>query len=173
MQQFQQSSSCFDRKAERHVKERQEATSSECSPMAKPKPMIRAKARPINLVSHSPLSARENPPQNLRDPVNQGNVDEGQCSQTSTRQLVRTYQSQEVEYSQLRRMEYTQHLDSWKQSDREEPSNSTGAWELMRAVNTRTEFQKIKYTNHHYMTKDFHFFAKEVGNYSKVTNMCT
>ena len=43
----------------------QEATSSEGSPMAKPKPMVPAKARPVNLVLRSPWSARENPPQNL------------------------------------------------------------------------------------------------------------
>ena len=43
----------------------QEATFSEGSPMAKPKPMIPAKARPINLVSHSPWSARENLAQDL------------------------------------------------------------------------------------------------------------
>ena len=54
----------------------QEATSSEGSPMAKPKAMISAKARPINLLSHSPWSARENPPQDLGYPVNAGNVDE-------------------------------------------------------------------------------------------------
>ena len=64
----------------------------------------------INLVSHSPVSARENPPQDLRDPVNPENVDEGQSSQTSTRKLVRTNQRQEVEYSQvtdLQNMKYT------------------------------------------------------------------
>ena len=83
----------------------QEATSSEGSPMAKPKPMIPAKARPINLVSHSPWSARENLPQLLRYLVNRVNVDEGQGSQNGTRKLVRTNQSPEVEYSQVRRQE--------------------------------------------------------------------
>ena len=48
----------------------QEETSSEGSPMAKLKPVIPAKARPINLVSYSPWSARENPPQDLWYPVN-------------------------------------------------------------------------------------------------------
>ena len=67
----------------------QEATSSEGSPMAKPKPMILAKARTINLVPHSPWSARENPPQDLRYPVNPGNVDEGQGGQTGTRKLTK------------------------------------------------------------------------------------
>ena len=141
--------------------------------MAKPKPMIPAKARPINLVSHGPLSARENPPQNLTYPVNPGNVDEGQGSQTSTRKLMRTDQSQGVEYSQVRRQENTQHSDSWKQGDREESSNSTSTRKLVRAVNTRTESQNMKCTNRQYMTKVFHFFAKEVGNYSRVLNMCT
>ena len=40
----------------------QEMISSEGSPMAKPKPMVPAEARPVNLVSRSPWSARENPP---------------------------------------------------------------------------------------------------------------
>ena len=55
----------------------QEATSSEGSSMAKTKSMIPVKARPINLVSDSPWSARENPPQDLGYPVNPVNVDEG------------------------------------------------------------------------------------------------
>ena len=44
----------------------QEATSSEGSPIAKPKPMISAmaKSKPMNLVLHNPLSARKNPPGN-------------------------------------------------------------------------------------------------------------
>ena len=54
----------------------QETTSNEGSQMAKPNPKIPAKARPMNLVLHNPLSATKNPPQDLRDPVNPGNVDE-------------------------------------------------------------------------------------------------
>ena len=61
--------------------------------MATPKPMISAKARPIHLVSHSPWSERENPPQDLGYPVNPGNVDEGQGSQIGTRKLVRAQKS--------------------------------------------------------------------------------
>ena len=140
---------------------------------AKPKPMIPAKARPINLVSHSPLSASENLPQDLRYPVNPVNVDEGQVSQTSTRKLVRTNQSPEVESSQVRRQENTQRSDSRNQGDREESSNSTSTRKFVRAVTPRTEFQNLMYTNQQYMTKVFHSFAKEVGNYSKVLNICT
>ena len=91
---------------------------------AKPKPMIPAKARPINLVSHSPLSASENLPQDLRYPVNPVNVDEGQVSQTSTRKLVRTNQSPEVESSQVRRQENTQRSDS------RNPGRQGGIFEL-------------------------------------------
>ena len=40
----------------------QEAPSSEGSPMAKPKPMVPKKTRPVNLVLRSSWSARENPP---------------------------------------------------------------------------------------------------------------
>ena len=73
------------RKQSAMSKRGQTATSSEGSPMVKPKPMIPAKARPIN----SPRSARENPPQDLGYPVNRENVDAGQGDHTSTKKLVR------------------------------------------------------------------------------------
>ena len=135
----------------------------EGSPMAKPKPMVPAKARPVNLVLRSPWSARENPPQDLGYPVNPGNVDEGQGSQTNTRRLVRTTQSPEIECSQERRQENAQNAGSWKQGDQEESSNSTGTRRFVRAATPRTEFQNMKYTNHQNMTKVFHFLQKKLG----------
>ena len=84
----------------------QEATtSSEGSLMANPKPMVPAKARPVNVVSRSPWSARENPPQDLGYPVNPVNVGEGQGCQTGTRKLVRSTQIPEIECSQVRPQE--------------------------------------------------------------------
>ena len=71
----------------------QEATSSEGSPMVKPRPMIPAKTKPVKFVFRSPWSTRENPPHNLGHLVTPVNVDEGQGSQASTRKLVRTTQS--------------------------------------------------------------------------------
>ena len=71
----------------------QETTSSEGSPMAKPKPMVPAKARPINLVLRSRGARGKNPPQDLGHPVNPGNNDEGQGDHTGTRRLVRTIQN--------------------------------------------------------------------------------
>ena len=56
----------------------------EGSPMAKPKPMVPVKARPVHLVLRSPWSASENPPQDSGYPDNLVNVDEGQGSQTCT-----------------------------------------------------------------------------------------
>ena len=50
----------------------QETTSSEGSPMAKPKPMVPAKTRPVNLVLRSPWSAREKLPQDLGYPSIRG-----------------------------------------------------------------------------------------------------
>ena len=83
--------------------------------MAKPTPM-EAKSKTVNLVLHNPLSARKNPPQDLRDPVNLGKADEERGGQTSSRKPVRTNQSQDpIEYSQVRWQENTQHADSWKQ----------------------------------------------------------
>ena len=91
---------------------------------AAPKPMIPAKARPINLVSHSPLSATENPPQDLRYPVNPVNVDERQGSQTRTRKLVRINQSPEVQDSHVRRQENAPKFRFLETGRREESSHS-------------------------------------------------
>ena len=77
LQPLQQFSFWSDQKAERRVKERQEVTSSEGSPIPKPKPMVPAMAKPMNLLLHNPLNARKKkPPQDVRDPANLVNVDE-------------------------------------------------------------------------------------------------
>ena len=74
----------------------QEATPSEDSPMAKPKTMVPAKARPTNLVSlrgaRGKIFRRIWEIRSIH-PVNPWNVDEGQGSQASTRKLLRTTQS--------------------------------------------------------------------------------
>ena len=127
-------------------REEKEATSGEGSPMAKPKPMNSAmsKARPTNLVLHNPMRARKNPPQDLSDPVNPGNVDEERGGHSSSRKPVRTNPSQDpIEYSQVRRQENTQHADSWKQGDRDESSNSKSTRETWCGrVNTMTGFSE-------------------------------
>ena len=89
--------------------------------------------------------------------------DEGQDDHTWARRLVRTTQNPEVERSQVRRQEDAQSSDSWKQCDQEEASNSTSRRTLVRAATPRTEFQNMKYTNHQYMTKIFHFLPKKLG----------
>ena len=91
-----------------------------------------------------------------------GNVDDGQGSQTSTMRLVRTTQSPEVECSQVMQQENAQNSDSRKQGDKEKFSNSTSSRRLVRAATPRTEFQNMKYTNHQYMTKVFHFLQKKL-----------
>ena len=109
-------------------------------------------------VAQPVLSARKNPPQDLRDPVNPGNVDANPSQDP-------------IEYSQVRRQENTQHADSLKQGDRDESSNSTSSWKLVRAVNTKTDFQNMKITNHQYLTKGFSICAKEFGNHN-LLNIC-
>ena len=131
--------------------------------MAKQKPMVPARTRPVKLLFRSPWSARENPPQDLGYPVDPGNADEGQGSQTSTRKLVRTTQSPEVESSQVRSQEEAQHSNPWKQDDREVSSYSTSTKKLVRTATPRTEFQNMKYTNLQYMTRIFHFLQKKLG----------
>ena len=49
-----------------------------------------------------------------------------------------------IEYSQVTRQENTQRADFWRQGDRDESSSSSSARKLVRAVNTKTEFQNIK-----------------------------
>ena len=161
------------RKQSAMSKRGQEVTSSGSSPMAKPEPLIPATARPIYLVLHNSLSARKNPPQDLRDPMNPGNVDEERGGHSSSGKLVRTDQSQDpIEYSQVRRQKSTQHANSWKQEDRDESSNSTGSGKLLRTVNTKTEFQIMKFTNHQHINEGFPIFAKEVGNHNRLLNIC-
>ena len=59
LQPLQQLSFWSNQKAERRVKERQEVTSSEGPPIAKPKPMIPAMAKTMNLLLHNPLMKNE------------------------------------------------------------------------------------------------------------------
>ena len=95
----------------------QEATSSEGSAMAKPGPMIPAKAKttPMNLVLHDPLSARKNPPQDLSYPVNPGNAKEEQGGvPISVRKLMRNTSRDPIEYSQVGRQENAQDADPLK-----------------------------------------------------------
>ena len=73
--------------------------------MAKPKPMVPARVRPVNLVLRSPRSAREDPPQDLGYPVNLTDDDEGQGDHTTTRRLVRAATPR----TELQNMKYTNH----------------------------------------------------------------
>ena len=137
----------------------EEATYSEGSPMAKPKPMVPAKARPVNLVLRSPWSARENLPQDLGYPVNPGIVHEGQGDYRSTRRLVRTTQNPQVELSNVKRQENAQNSDSWKQGDQEESSNSTST---CTGSDSKNRISKDPSTH----DEDLPCPTKEVGNYS-------
>ena len=60
-------------------------------------------------------------------------------------------------------LKWGENSDSWKQGDREESSNSANTRRLVRAATPRTGFQKMKYTNHQYMTKVFHVLQKKLG----------
>ena len=139
----------------------QDATSS--SPMSKPKPTVPAKTRPLNLVLDSPWSAIENPSQDLGFPVNLVNDGKGQDDLTRTRKPVQTTQNPEVERSQVKRQEIAQSSDSLKQYNQEEASHSTSTRKLVQTATPRTECQNMKFTNHQYMTKIFHFLQEKLG----------
>ena len=114
------------RKQSAMSKRRQEATSSEGSPMAKPKQMnsVMAKSRPINLVRHNPVSVRKNPPQDLSNTANPENV-ENRCG---------TQAKIQTNILKCVRQENTHNADSWKQEDRDESSSSTCTRKLVREV---------------------------------------
>ena len=87
------------------------------------------------------MEHEENPPQNLGHAVDLENVYEGQGSPTSTRKLVQTTQSQEVEYSQVRKLERAQILNPWKKGHSEVSSHSASTRKLAQTATPRTEFQ--------------------------------
>ena len=148
----------------------QETTSSEGSPMAKPKPMVLVKAKPVNLVLRSPWSARENPPQDLGYPFNPVNVAEGQGDHTSTRTHVRTTQNPEVERSLVRRQESAQSSDSWKQYDQEEASTLLVQGDVYGQQFQEQSFKhEVQEPSVH--DEDLPFSTKEVGNSSRLLNI--
>ena len=110
----------------------EEATSSEGSLMAKPRPMIPAKAKPVNLVLRSPWSTRENPPQNFGKSGRPRGMSMRDNVVKQTRKLVQTTQSPEVEYSPVRRQERAEHSNPWKQDNREVSSHSPSTRQLCR-----------------------------------------
>ena len=138
----------------------QEATSSEDSSMAKPKPMTPAKARPMNLVLHNPLSATRNHPQDLGDPVNPENVDEERGGRSSSGKPVRTNPSQDpIEYSQVRREETLN-----MQTPGHRGETCAGGEHKDRC----SEHEDRKPSIH---DEGFPIFAKEVGNHNRLLHI--
>ena len=137
----------------------QEATSSEGSPIAKPNQWFQRRRDPSTWC-HAVRGARGKILRRVWENWSTlGNADEGQGSQTGTR----TTQSPEVESSKVRRQEKAQNSNPWKQDDREVSSYSTGTRKRVRTATPRTEFHYMKYTNHQYITKIFHFIQKKLG----------
>ena len=73
----------------------QEATSGEGSPMAEPKPMVPAKARPLNLVSRSPWSEKKYS-RNLGSLINPWNADERKGVQIATGKPLQTASKSDI-----------------------------------------------------------------------------
>ena len=142
----------------------QEAISSEGSPVAKPTPMILAKAKPVNFVLRSPWSTRENRSQNLGHPVDPGNVDEGQGSQTNTRKLVQTTQSPEVEYSQVRRQKRSSKFKSLETGQRKKKKTHCTDSDSKNRV---SKFEVHKPSIH---DEGLPFPKKEIGDNSRTLN---
>ena len=119
----------------------QEVTSGEGSPMAKSKPLIPAKARPINLVVRSESARSERPSQS------------GECRWRARRSDWLWEAGADEPKPRSNRIlssdatGNTQHADSWKQGERDDSSKSTRSGKPVRAVNTKTDFQNMKITN--------------------------
>ena len=114
----------------------QEGTSEESSPMAKPRPMKSAIAKPkhMKLLSHSLLSERNDSLQKLSDFSNRRNAHEEQGGvSSSVEELTRDTSPNPAEQSQVRQQEDTQHAE-W--------SNSRSIWELMRGVERQEPCQR-------------------------------
>ena len=146
----------------------QEGASSDGSPMASP---IKAKARPMNLVSHSShaqLSAKNRLVQDLGNPDNPGNATTDMSSVSTRRwQQWRSTSKDPAEHSQAWKQENTQSTEAWEKDTRSKPSGSTGAWEQTRTVDsqdTKMEFRNMKIKNNQYMMmKVFQFLQKKLG----------
>ena len=121
----------------------QEATSSEGSPMAKPKPMIPAKAKPVKLVLRSPWSTKKNLSRICDIPSIRGKSMKDKEVKLGTRKLVQTTQSSEVEYSQVRRQDRAQNSNPWKQDDREVSSHSTSTRKFVQDCDSKDLSFKI------------------------------
>ena len=140
----------------------QEATSSEGSPMAKPKPTVPAKTRPVNLLSPSPWSEG-------KSSAGFGTSDRlGDCRRKT--RWSNKYKETRTDHPKSRnRMSSSEatgkssKFKSWETGRQEVSSFSTSTRKLVRTATPRTKFQNRKYTNHQYMTKIFHFLKKKLG----------
>ena len=133
----------------------QEATSSEGSPMAKPKPINSAmvKSRSMNLVLPQPVECEEEPSARCGQSRQPGECRKEQGGALGIRKLMRNPSRDPIEDSQVKRQENTHHADSWKQEDTVESSSSTGTRKPVREVNTQKDFHYMRISNHQYLTK--------------------
>ena len=136
--------------------------------MAKPKPNVPAKARPLNLVARS-LWREKNSAQNFGYLVNPGIADDRIGDEIASRNSLQTASKSEVGYSQVSRQENVLIAEGnlcmkqlQKQCNQRALSDSHSSGQLLQGATLRQEFQNMKYTNHQYMTKIFQFLQKKV-----------
>ena len=142
----------------------QEATSGEDSPMAKPKPLVPAKARPLNLVARSPWSEKNS----SQNPVN---ADERKGVEiASGNSWLQTASKSEIVHSQVSRQEKALRAERnlcmeqlQNQRDQRALSNSKNPRKPVQGATPRPEFQNMKCTNHQYTTKIPQFLPKKLG----------
>ena len=149
----------------------QDATSSEGSPIAKPKSSGAAKVRPIKLVLRSLWSARENPSQDLGYPVNLGNDDKGQGDLTRTRKLVQTTQkSRRRTFSS----ETTGKCSNFRFLETGRPGGSFALYlheETCVGRNSLNGISKYEVHEPSVHDEDLPFSTKEVENYRSILNV--
>ena len=145
-----------NRKQSAMSKRSQKSTSTEGSPMAK--------SRPMNLVSHSLVSARKNSPQDMSDSKNPGNTKEehGNVS-ASIWQQVRDLSQHSALNSQVRQQENTRYVNQGRRSD---TSDSTSVWQQTRGEETHMNRPKIELCN--MLISNYEYLGQVFQNLQKI-----
>ena len=113
--------------------------------MAKPKPMVPATTRPVNLVLRSPWSARENPPKDLGYPVDPVNAVEGQRWSNLNKETGTDHSKPTGrKFSSGERGQKLKIQIFGNRTDREVSSYSGSTRKLVRTATPRTVFSKYE-----------------------------
>ena len=137
------------------AKRSQKSTSNEGSPMAKSKPM--------NLVSHSVLSARKNSPQGMSDSKKRRNTKEEHGNVSTS--IWRDMSQHSALNSQVRQQDNTRNVNQGRRSD---TSDSTSVSQQLRGEEThmnrpKIDFCSMQISNYEYLGQVFQNLQSKLG----------